>query len=82
MRYLILLVLLTGCASTEMVVEPDGGVKWKSWTFAKDVKDAHVIWGGFEATLGSSVGNAEVIAATGRALQCEIDFTNYVEANR
>jgi len=59
--FLALLLLVTSCATTELTYDPNGKTTWKSTTFLKDVKDAHVEWGPFSATLGSSIGNSTVI---------------------
>jgi hypothetical protein len=85
----ILLMFLSACATTELSVTPEGVVEWNSKTFLKNVKDADVQWGGFHATLGSSVGDSAMIKASAQALQagnlllqCEADFTDYIEANQ
>jgi hypothetical protein len=88
MRILVIILAfaLTSCATTEMIVGENNTITWKSKTLLKNVKDAHVVWGTFEATLGSSVGDKEVIDAAMQTVDaqkllnmCEADFTNYVE---
>ena len=56
---LLTALLLTGCATTEMThTSPDGfSVEWKSRTLWKNVQDAKVEWGDFDAELGSSSGS-------------------------
>lgn len=58
-----LALLLSGCATTEMVHKNEQGfsVEWKSRTLWKDVKDAEVVWGDFGATIGSSSGSGNEI---------------------
>ena len=56
---LTVIILLSGCATTELTVTENKTIKWKSTTFLKNVKDADVQWGTFHARLGSSLGDHE-----------------------
>jgi hypothetical protein len=60
---LFISLLLISCATTELTVDANQTVKWKSWTLLKNVKDADVQWGTFHARLGSSFGDHETVAA-------------------
>ena len=58
---IVLILLSTGCATTELTVGADDTVKWSSFSFLKNVEDVEVEWGSFSASIGSSVGDKETV---------------------
>jgi len=67
---LVLVLILSGCATTELTYTPNGQTTWKSKTLWKDVKDAEIEWGPMKAKLGSSIGNGGESVLMNNVIAC------------
>lgn len=61
----IAILMLTGCATTEMTKTPDGNMNWKSRTLWKDISDIDAEADGIRFRMGNSVSadDARVLLA-------------------